>query len=92
MFRKIAIAGVAALTLAACTQHEQRVVGASVVGAGAGAIIGGAITGDAQGALVGAAIGGATGAVLGHVTDRPGQCYYRDGQGRTYVAQCPAGY
>jgi hypothetical protein len=89
MMKKIALAGAAALTLSACTQHEQRVAGSSLVGAGAGAIIGAAATGNARGAAVGAAIGGATGAVIGHVTDQPNNCYYRDQYGQTYVAPCP---
>ena len=92
MFRKIALAGVAALSLAACTQHEQRVGTGAALGAGAGAVIGAVTTGDASGALVGAAIGGATGAILGHVTDRPGYCYTRNARGETVVIECPPGY
>ncbi len=90
--RKILFAGVAALSLAACTQHEQRVATGAGLGAGAGAIAGAAITGDVEGALVGAAIGGATGAIIGHVTDRPGYCYARDQYGQTVVVECPRGY
>jgi hypothetical protein len=90
--RKIALAGVAALSLAACTQHEQRVAAGAGLGAGAGAIAGAAITGNAEGALVGAALGGATGAIIGAVSDRPGQCYARDQFGRTIIVQCPPGY
>jgi hypothetical protein len=89
MMKKIALASVAALTLSACTAHEERVAGTAAVGAGAGAIIGAATTGTAKGAAVGAAIGGATGAVLGHVTDQPENCYYRDAYGQTYIARCP---
>ena len=92
MMRKIALAGAAALTLAACTAHEQRVATGAGLGAGAGAIVGAAVTGDVEGALVGAAVGGATGAIIGHVTDRPGYCYARDKYGRTVVVECPAGY
>jgi hypothetical protein len=92
MFRKVVLAAAAALSLAACTQHEQRVVGTGAVGAAAGAIIGGATTGTGQGAAIGAAIGGATGALLGHVTDRPGQCYARDQYGQTIIVRCPPGY
>lgn len=89
MMKKIALAAAAALTLSACTQHEQRVAGGAVVGAGAGAVIGAAATGTGRGAAVGAAIGGATGALLGAVTDQPGNCRYRDQYGRVYVARCP---
>ena len=92
MFRKIALAGAAALSLAACTQHEQRVATGAGLGAGAGAIVGAAVTGDVEGALVGAAVGGATGAVLGAVTDQPGKCYARDQYGRTIIIDCPPGY
>ena len=73
------------LSLASCTATER---GAGV-GAASGAIIGGAITNDVRGAAVGAAIGGVSGAVIGSVADRPGQCYYRDRNGRRYVAACP---
>ena len=83
MFRKIALAGAAALTLAACTAHEQRVGTGAGLGAGAGAI---------AGALIGAAAGAAAGAIIGHVTDRPGYCYARDQYGKTVVIQCPQGY
>ncbi|HWT31390.1 MAG TPA: glycine zipper domain-containing protein [Propylenella sp.] len=92
MFRKIALAGAAALSLAACTQHEQRVGTGAALGAGAGAVIGAVTTGDAEGALVGAAIGGATGAILGHVTGQPGRCYTRDQYGQTIIIDCPPGY
>lgn len=76
------------LSVASCTQTEK----GAAIGAGAGAIIGGAITGDVRGAAVGAAIGGVSGAVIGHVSEQPGQCYYRDRYGRRYVDNCPRGY
>ena len=91
MLRKFVIAGTAALSLAACTQQEQRVAAGAGLGAGAGAIVGAAATGDVEGALVGAAVGGAAGAIIGHVTDRPGYCYARDRFGRTIEVQCPPG-
>lgn len=75
------------MAVASCTQTEK---GAGI-GAASGAIIGGAITGNVRGAAVGAAIGGVSGAVIGSVTDRPGQCYYRDQYGRRYVDACPRG-
>ena len=92
MFRMIALTGATALSLAACTQYEQRVATGAGLGAGAGAIVGAAVTGDVEGALVGAAVGGATGAVLGAVTDQPGKCYARDQYGRTIIIDCPPGY
>lgn len=92
MFTKIALAGAAALTLTACTAHEQRVATGAGLGAGAGAIAGAAITGDVEGALAGAAVGAAAGAVIGAVTDQPGKCYARDQYGRTIIIDCPPGY
>lgn len=92
MFRKIALASVAALTLASCTAHEQRVGTGAGLGAATGAIVGAVVTGDAGGALAGAAVGGAAGAIVGAVTDRPGYCYARDQYGRTIVVRCPDGY
>lgn len=74
-----------ALAVASCSQTEK---GAGI-GAVSGAIIGGAITGDVRGAAVGAAIGGVSGAVIGNVTEQPGQCYYRDRNGRRYIDACP---
>ena len=92
MFRKMALAGAAALSLAACTAHEQRVGAGAGLGAAAGAVVGAATTGEVEGALVGAAVGGAAGAIIGHVTDRPGYCYARDPNGATVVIECPPGY
>jgi hypothetical protein len=46
MLKKILLAGATALTLAACTAHEQRVATGAGLGAGAGAITGALITGD----------------------------------------------
>ena len=92
MLKKIALASVVALTLAACTAREQRMATGGALGAGAGAITGALITGDTEGALLGAAAGGAAGAIIGAVTDRPGYCYARDQHGQTVVIQCPQGY
>jgi len=92
MLRTLALAGAAALSIAACTAHDQRVATGGALGAGAGAIAGAAITGDVEGALLGAAAGGAAGAIIGAVTDRPGYCYARDQYGQTVVVQCPPGY
>jgi hypothetical protein len=92
MIRKTMLAGVAALSLAACTAHEERVGTGAALGAAAGGVVGAATTGTVGGAVAGAAIGGAAGAIIGHVTDRPGYCYARDRRGRTVVVSCPAGY
>lgn len=92
MIRKLALVGVAALTLAACTAHDQRVGTGAGLGAGAGAITGALITGNAKGAVLGAVAGAAAGAIIGHVTDRPGYCYARDQHGQTIVVECPPGY
>ncbi|MGQ7791602.1 YMGG-like glycine zipper-containing protein [Faunimonas sp. B44] len=90
--RKFVLAGVAALSLTACTTAERNTVTGAAVGAGAGAVIGGVATGSAEGALVGAAIGGASGAIIGSVANRPGHCYARDRYGRQIVVRCPPGY
>lgn len=76
------------LSAASCTQTER----GAAIGAGAGAIIGGAVTGNVRGAAIGAAIGGVSGAVIGNVSEQPGQCYYRDRNGRRYIDSCPRGY
>ena len=76
------------LTVAGCTQTEK----GATAGALGGAIIGGAVSNSWRGAAIGAAIGGATGAVLGHVSEQPGQCYYRDRYGRRYIDSCPRNY
>ena len=78
----------AGLTLAGCTQTEK---GAGI-GAAGGAIIGGAVSNSWRGAAIGAAIGGVTGALVGHVSEQPGQCYYRDRYGRRYIDDCPRSY
>ncbi|MYZ50335.1 YMGG-like glycine zipper-containing protein [Propylenella binzhouense] len=90
--RKIMLAGVAALSLTACTTTERNTATGAAIGAGAGAVIGGVASGSAEGALVGAAIGGASGAIIGAVAERPGYCYARDRYGRRVVVQCPPGY
>ena len=83
MLRKLAIAGVAALTMTACTQTERNVGTGAAIGAGTGAVAGALIGGDAGGALVGAAVGGIAGAAIGAaVSDRPGYCYAVDRSGR----------
>lgn len=76
------------LAAASCTQTEK----GAAIGAASGAIIGGAVTGNVRGAAVGAAIGGVSGAVIGHVSEQPGQCYYRDRYGRRYIDSCPSNY
>ena len=76
------------LAAASCTQTEK---GAGI-GAVSGAIIGGAVTGNVRGAAVGAAIGGIAGGVIGHVSEQPGQCYYRDRYDRRYIDNCPSNY
>jgi len=65
-------------SLASCTATEK---GAGI-GAASGAIIGGAVTGN----------GGVSGAVIGNVSEQPGQCYYRDRYGRRYIDDCPRRY
>jgi uncharacterized membrane protein len=85
IMKKIAAFVLIALSVASCTQTEK----GATIGAASGAIIGGIVTGNVKGAAIGAAIGGASGAVLGAVSEQPGQCYYRDRNGRRYIADCP---
>lgn len=86
----IAIIGVAALSMTACTTSEQRTAGYGVGGAALGALAGGAITGSGRGALAGAAIGGVAGTLVGAAQTRNGvqYCRYRDPHGRIYEAPC----
>ena len=82
--RKLFFALAAAALLAGCPTTQQ----SAGIGAGAGAIIGGATTGTVQGAAIGGAIGAGVGALIGRALE-PGQCYYRDRNGRRYTAPCP---
>jgi hypothetical protein len=86
----IAVAALAALSLAACTTTEQ---GAGI-GAVAGGVVGAATTGTVAGAAIGAGVGAVAGAVIGHVAGRDGYCYYRPDHHhhRRWVARCPGGY
>jgi outer membrane protein OmpA-like peptidoglycan-associated protein len=83
MRASIIIAGLAALSLSACTtinaytgdQQLSGTAGGAMVGAGAGAVVGaaaGAITGGDPriGALLGAGVGALTGAAVGHYMDQ----------------------
>ena len=83
MKSSIVVAGLAALTLSACTtmnaytgdQQLSSTAGGAMIGAGSGALIG-AIAGTATGndpriaALIGAGLGGLTGAAVGHYMDQ----------------------
>jgi hypothetical protein len=85
--KKIVAALLMTISVAACTPTQE----GAVIGALAGGAVGSAVEGT-EGALVGAAIGGAAGALIGRASENPGQCYYRDGYGRRYIAACPRGY
>jgi len=83
MKSSIVVAGLAALSLSACTtmnaytgdQQLSSTAGGAMIGAGSGALIG-AIAGTATGndpriaALIGAGLGGLTGAAVGHYMDQ----------------------
>ena len=91
MIRKIAIVGVAALSLAACTQREVTWRRAwRRAPALRSARLPPAATSKARSSAPRSAR--AAGAILGRVTDRPGYCYARDQYGQTIVVQCPPGY
>lgn len=77
---------VLALSLSACQTADQN----AALGAVTGAAVGAAVSSDddrTQGALIGAAVGVAASTLIGP-TNRPGQCYYRDAQGRRFIAAC----
>ncbi|MEO6014545.1 MAG: OmpA family protein [Devosia sp.] len=83
MKSSVLVAGLAALSLAACStinpytgdQQLSNTTGGTLVGAGSGAVLG-AIVGTATGtdarvaALIGAGLGGLTGAAIGHYMDQ----------------------
>ena len=85
--KKIAFALAAMLAVAGCTTAEND----AALGGVAGAAVGALVSGDAGGAIVGGLVGAASGVLLGAAT-RKGECRYRDGRGRVYIAACPAGY
>jgi Prokaryotic membrane lipoprotein lipid attachment site len=65
-----------ALVLAGCqTARQDRILGGSLIGGGAGALIGGLAGRSAGAALAGGVIGAAAGAIIADAT-RPGWCYY----------------
>lgn len=66
--KKLVLVALAALSLAACTQREERIATGAGLGAAGGALIGGLAAGSAGGALAGAAIGGVGGAIIADVT------------------------
>lgn len=86
----IAVAGLLAISTAACTTAEKRTAGYGAGGAAIGALAGGAIGGDGRGALTGAAIGAVAGTLVGAAQTRNGTqyCRYRDPYGRIYEAPC----
>lgn len=81
------LAALSLLAAAGCTTTEKRAGTGAVVGAGTGALIAAATGSSGRGVATGALIGGAAGALIGAATT-PGQCRYRDAQGRVYEAAC----
>lgn len=86
--KKLAILGILALSLGACTAREHNTGVGALLGAGAGAIIGGAATGKVGGALAGAAIGGAGGAIIGSTVTQREYCHGYDYWGRPIRYEC----
>ena len=87
MTRSLYILPLLALPLAACQTTEQN----AALGALGGAAVGAAVSSDSdrtKGALVGAAVGAVAGATLLGPAPNRGQCYYRDQQGRQFIAAC----
>ena len=66
--KKLALAAMAALTIAACTPQQERIATGAGLGGAGGAIIGAVAAGTPQGALAGAAIGAVGGAIIADVT------------------------
>lgn len=74
------------LALAACTPAEQN----AALGAVGGAAVGAAVSSDddrEKGAAVGAVVGIVGSQLLGPAPSR-GDCYYRDQNGRRFIAPC----
>lgn len=74
------------LGVAGCATTDQN----AALGALGGAAVGAAVSSDSdrtQGALIGAAVGVAASTLIGPAPGA-GQCYYRDAQGRRFVAAC----
>lgn len=75
-----------AMPLAACQTAQQN----AAIGAVSGAAIGAAVSSKedrTKGALIGAAVGVAASSLIGPAPT-PGQCYYRDANGRQFIAAC----
>ncbi len=85
--KKILILGAALLSLSACTTTQQ----SAGVGAVAGGVVGAVTTGTVAGTVIGAGVGAVAGAVIGEVANQPGQCYYKNSRGKTYIDDCPKG-
>lgn len=75
-----------ALSLAACQTEGQN----AALGALGGAAVGAAVSSGSdrtQGALIGAAVGVAASTLIGPAPTA-GKCYYRDQDGRRFIANC----
>jgi len=76
----MALAVVAAVTLAGCTTTER-----TATGAGVGAVVGGVLGKSPGGVVAGALIGG-FGTYIAEVAD--GRCQYRNSRGEVYTTRC----
>lgn len=86
MTRFLLILPVIAVSLSACQTTDQN----AAAGALGGAVLGAAVSKPSdrvQGALIGAAVGVAASTLIGPAPQR-GQCYYRNSNGQTYIANC----
>lgn len=75
-----------AMTLTGCETANQN----ALAGAAGGALVGAAVSSKhdrTTGALIGAAVGVAASTLI-KPTGTPGQCYYRNSQGQTYIDRC----
>lgn len=74
-----------ALSLAACETQDQTTLASTAAGAAIGAAIS---DNELQGAAIGGIVGLTAATLLGRSARVPGQCVYRDANGRQFVANC----
>jgi hypothetical protein len=86
MNRFLLVVPFALTALSACQTADQN----AAAGAVGGAVLGAAVSSEDDrlvGALTGAAVGVAASTLI-RPAETPGQCYYRDSRGQTFIAPC----
>jgi hypothetical protein len=84
--KKLILISAVSLSLAACQTTDQNAALGGLTGAAVGAAVS-SPSDRTQGALIGAAVGVAASTLIGPAPTR-GQCYYRDANGRRFIAAC----